>query len=117
MRARCQNRRRPHKAGHRLGDQRDPRRVAVDLNPAAVAANAVRNGVADRITFRESDVFSAVDGRFDLMIFGTSGDLAYLYRLIDENGFSRTILASRELVKPEMTVWYHTLRLERDVRG
>lgn len=140
--------------------------VAVDLNPAAVAAaaaNAERNGVADRITFRESDVFSAVDGRFDLMIFdppfrwfaprdfteatmadenygamtrfvtmagdhlapggrilmffGTSGDLGYLYQLIDDNGFSRTVLASRELVKPEMTVWYHTLRLERDVRG
>jgi release factor glutamine methyltransferase len=139
--------------------------VAVDLNPAAVAAaaaNAERNGVADRVTFRESDVFSAVDGTFDLivfdppfrwfaprdlaeasmadenygamtrfvreagdyltpdgrilMFFGTSGDLDYLYRLIDDNGFTRTIVASRELVKPEMTVRYHALKLERDVR-
>ncbi|HEX6356595.1 methyltransferase [Actinophytocola sp.] len=138
--------------------------LAVDLNPTAVAAataNAARNGVADRVTVLESDVFDAVSGRFDLMVFdppfrwfaprdlleasiadenygamtrfvrsagdflapggrilmffGTSGDLDYLYRLIDENGLSRTIVASRELVKPEMTVQYHTLRLERDV--
>jgi release factor glutamine methyltransferase len=136
--------------------------VAVDLNPAAVAAaaaNAGRNGVADRIDFRESDVFSTVSGKFDLLIFdppfrwftprdlleasmadenygamtrfvtsaaqylaphgrilmffGTSGDLDYLYRLIDENGFHRKIIASRELVRPEMSVWYHTLRLEK----
>jgi release factor glutamine methyltransferase len=140
--------------------------VAVDINPASVAAaaaNAERNGVADRVSCRESDVFGAVDGHFDLMIFdppfrwfaprdmlersmadenygamtrfvtsaadylapggrilmffGTSGDLDYLYRLIDENGFTRTIVASRELVKPEMTVWYYSLKLERDRRG
>ncbi len=135
--------------------------LAVDLNPAAVAAaaaNAERNGVADRITFRESDVFSAVDGTFDLIVFdppfrwfapsdlleasmadenygaltrfvqqardflnsggrilmcfGTTGDLDYLYRLADDNGFTRTIAATRELVRPEMTVHYHALRLE-----
>ena len=46
--------------------------LGVDVNPHAVAAavaNAARNGVADRTTFRESDVFSAVDGTFDLMMF------------------------------------------------
>ncbi|WP_327089290.1 methyltransferase [Nonomuraea sp. NBC_01738] len=46
--------------------------VAVDLNPSAVEtarANAVRNGVADRIDVRVSDVFSAVEGRFDLIVF------------------------------------------------
>lgn len=46
--------------------------VAVDINPLAVEAaarNAVRNGVADRVDVRYSDVFSAVDGEFDLMIF------------------------------------------------
>jgi release factor glutamine methyltransferase len=145
-----------------LAASRSTNVLAVDLNPAAVAAataNAERNGVADRITFRESDVFSAVDGTFDLMIFdppfrwfaprdlteasmadenygamtrfvreagehltpagrilmffGTSGDLDYLYRLIDENGFTRTIVGSRELVKPELTVWYHALRIAR----
>ena len=46
--------------------------LAVDINPHAVQAaeaNAVRNGVADRVTVRRSDVFSEVDGRFDLVIF------------------------------------------------
>ena len=45
--------------------------VAVDLNPSAVAAaraNADRNGVADRVDVRLSDVFESVDGRFDLII-------------------------------------------------
>lgn len=45
--------------------------VGVDINPDAVIAateNARRNEVADRTTFRESDVFRAVDGSFDLMI-------------------------------------------------
>lgn len=46
--------------------------LAVDVNPHAVAAareNAVRNGVADRIEVRASDVFSAIDGAFDLIVF------------------------------------------------
>jgi release factor glutamine methyltransferase len=46
--------------------------VAVDVDPSAVAcarSNAARNGVADRIDVRVSDVFAAVDGRFDLIIF------------------------------------------------
>ncbi len=46
--------------------------VAVDINPSALAAaeaNAERNGVADRIDIRHSDVFRAVDGVFDLIIF------------------------------------------------
>jgi release factor glutamine methyltransferase len=43
--------------------------VGVDLNPAAVAAaraNAERNGVA--AAFAVSDVFSAVEGAFDLVV-------------------------------------------------
>jgi release factor glutamine methyltransferase len=46
--------------------------LAVDINPHAVAAaraNAERNGVADRVEVRRSDVYSAVDGRFDLIVF------------------------------------------------
>lgn len=46
--------------------------VAVDINPLAVEAargNAERNGCLDRIDFRESDVFSNVDGTFDLIVF------------------------------------------------
>ncbi|HYU84568.1 MAG TPA: methyltransferase [Kribbellaceae bacterium] len=46
--------------------------LAVDINPYALTAardNAIRNGVADRIVVRHSDVFSAVDGTFDLIVF------------------------------------------------
>jgi release factor glutamine methyltransferase len=46
--------------------------LAVDVNPLAVAAaraNAEVNGVADRVESHESDVFGAVDGEFDLIIF------------------------------------------------
>jgi release factor glutamine methyltransferase len=46
--------------------------VAVDINPAAVACasrNAEANGLAARVSCRESDVFDAVDGRFDLILF------------------------------------------------
>jgi release factor glutamine methyltransferase len=46
--------------------------VGVDINPYAVASaegNARRNGVAERTTFLVSDVFEAVDGQFDLIIF------------------------------------------------
>jgi release factor glutamine methyltransferase len=46
--------------------------VAVDVNPHAVEAaraNAARNGVADRVTVLESDVFAAVRGDFDLIVF------------------------------------------------
>src|SRR5919199_578180 len=49
-----------------------PRVLAVDINPHALAAtraNADCNGVADRIGGRHSDVFSPVDGTFDLIIF------------------------------------------------
>lgn len=46
--------------------------IGVDVNPHAVAAavrNAERNGVGDRTTFVHGDLFEAVTGRFDLIIF------------------------------------------------
>jgi release factor glutamine methyltransferase len=46
--------------------------VAVDINPHAVEAaiaNAERNGVADAVDVREGDVFSVVDGAFDVIVF------------------------------------------------
>ncbi|MGH3575022.1 MAG: methyltransferase [Pseudonocardiaceae bacterium] len=40
------------------------------MHALAVARdNALRNGVADRVEVRRSDVFSNVDGRFDLIVF------------------------------------------------
>jgi release factor glutamine methyltransferase len=55
-----------------LAASRGARVVAVDTNPRALKAaraNAEHNGVADRIEVRHSDVFSAVEGAFDLIIF------------------------------------------------
>ena len=46
--------------------------VAVDINPESLEAsraNAIANGVAERIDVHYSDVFSNVDGKFDLVIF------------------------------------------------
>lgn len=46
--------------------------VAVDINPRAVDAarqNAARNGVAGRVDVRHGDVFSTLDGQFDLIVF------------------------------------------------
>jgi release factor glutamine methyltransferase len=46
--------------------------IAVDNNPLAIdaaRANAVRNGLDQLIEFRRSDVFTAVDEVFDLVIF------------------------------------------------
>jgi release factor glutamine methyltransferase len=136
--------------------------LSVDVNPRAVAAavaNAGRNGVASRTEFRESDVFAAVDGTFDLMVFdppfrwfaprdeleaamadenyaaltrflsqagsflapggrilmffGTSGDLDYLYRTAQANGFTRETVASQDLVREDQMVSYFAFRLRR----
>ncbi|OAP22621.1 MULTISPECIES: HemK2/MTQ2 family protein methyltransferase [Amycolatopsis] len=46
--------------------------LAVDINPAAVENakdNALRNGLDDRVEVRRSDIFSDVDGVFDLIVF------------------------------------------------
>ena len=89
--------------------------VAVDINPHALAAaqdNAVRNGVAERIKVRHSDVFKNVDGAFDLItFFGSSGDVAYLQELIDHEGFRREVLAQHSLVNDGWQVDYFTFRL------
>jgi release factor glutamine methyltransferase len=134
--------------------------VAVDVNPYALEAardNARRNGVADRVDVRYSDVFSGVEGAFDLILFdppfrwftprdelergmadpgyralteffatararltgrgrmliffGTSGDLSYLDRQIDENGFTREIVATDGLERDGVRVEYVTYRV------
>jgi release factor glutamine methyltransferase len=46
--------------------------VAVDISPSAVICatqNVARNDMTGRIDVRESDLFAAVDGRFDLVLF------------------------------------------------
>jgi len=143
-----------------LAATRGARVVAVDINPHAVEAavsNAERNGVADRVDVRSGDVFSTVDGRFDLILFdppfrwfaprdlretafadenyrtlttffrqardhlteagrmlisfGTSGDLGYLNRLVEEAGFASEVVAQRDLVKDDWRVEYFAFRL------
>ncbi|SHE95787.1 methyltransferase [Streptoalloteichus hindustanus] len=134
--------------------------VAVDINPHALEAarrNAERNGVAERVEVRHSDVFAAVDGRFDLIVFdppfrwfaprdlaerattdenyramteffrqarrrltdrgrmlvffGSTGDLAYLTRLADEEGFGREVVARLDATRDDWPVEYLTFRL------
>ena len=48
-----------------------------------------------------------------LLFFGTSGDLDYLHRLIDGNGFERATVESRDLDKDGTSVTYVTYRLQR----
>jgi release factor glutamine methyltransferase len=55
-----------------LAASRGARVVAVDISDPALdgtRANAARNGVAERIEVRRSDVFEDVDGVFDLIVF------------------------------------------------
>lgn len=55
-----------------LAALRGARVVAVDINPAALEAtraNAVRNEVDALVDVGHSDVFDAVEGRFDLIVF------------------------------------------------
>lgn len=114
--------------------------------------NAERNGVAARTVFLQSDVFDAVGGTFDLIVFdppsrwftprdllkvsiadqnsrtltmfvteasdylnvggcillffGTSGDIGYLYSLLDGAQMASEVIASRDLNRDEVIVSY-----------
>jgi release factor glutamine methyltransferase len=134
--------------------------IAVDINPRALeaaAANAERNGAADQVEVRFSDVFSEVEGTFDVIVFdppfrwfrprdlvetamtdegyqamtrffcqarqhlspdgrmliffGTSGDLGYLRRLAEKEGFSTEVLAHDDLTREGWKIDYFTFRL------
>ena len=136
--------------------------IAVDVNPKAIKnaeKNAKNNGVASKITFAVSDVFSNVEGTFNLIIFdppfrwfaprdiyevgttdegykslttffhdvdkylapygrillcfGSSGDIGYLYKLIEEYGFQKKVIAQRDLEKEDITVNYYTFLLTK----
>jgi release factor glutamine methyltransferase len=134
--------------------------VAVDVNPKAVEcaiANAERNGVRSRLTIFQSDVFGAVGGAFDLIVFdppfrwfaprdllevstadedyrsltkfmrearehlqpqgrillnfGTSGDIDYLFSLIDRAGFRKEVFPYGQAIRDGLTVDYYAIRL------
>jgi release factor glutamine methyltransferase len=143
-----------------LAATKGARALAVDINPHALGAaeaNAARNGVAELVEVKYSDVFSEVEGTFDLVVFdppfrwfsprdmleaamtdegygalraffkgvrrhlapdgrvlvffGTSGDLAYLQRLVDSSGFVSDVIAQDELTRDGWRVQYFTFRL------
>ncbi len=55
-----------------LAATKGARALAVDINPhalGAAGANAERNGVADLVEVKYSEVFSKVEGTFDLVVF------------------------------------------------
>jgi release factor glutamine methyltransferase len=134
--------------------------VAVDVNPIAIEAareNACRNSVEECIAIYESDLFSSVEGEFDIIIFdppfrwfkprelceiattdenyktlsgffedvnnylkkegrllisfGSSGDIEYLYELLDRVKLTREIIAHRELEKDGLVVDYCTFMI------
>ena len=134
--------------------------VAVDVNAKAVDCarqNAMRNGVANRITFLVSDIFDGVEGDFDLIVFdppfrwfkprdllemgtadenyrgltrfmaqardrlrpagrillnfGTSGDIIYLYSLIESAGLHKEVIPYGEATRDGMTASYYRIRL------
>jgi release factor glutamine methyltransferase len=134
--------------------------LAVDINPTAVACardNAQRNGLSERIDVRESDLFTNVSGRFDLILFdppfrwfrprdmrersmadenyetltaffeqlpaylapsgrvllsfGTTGDIDYLRRLMNDSHMRVEELRKVEFEKDDLPVAYFVFRL------
>jgi release factor glutamine methyltransferase len=47
-----------------------------------------------------------------LLFFGTTGDIEYLYRLIERNGFTRETAGTQDLAKDGLTVTYYAFRLK-----
>jgi release factor glutamine methyltransferase len=60
--------------------------------------------------FRQARQHLTDHGRI-LIFFGSSGDLAYLQQLIDEEGFQREALAQHSLLRDGWQVEYFTFRL------
>ena len=74
------------------------------------AATADENYQAMTAFFREARRHLALNGRM-LIFFGSSGDLAYLKRLIYEEGFAVEVVAEQARVKDGWRVEYYTYRL------
>lgn len=60
--------------------------------------------------FRQARRYLTDSGRM-LIFFGTSGDLAYLLRLIDNGGFLHEVAAQRSLIEDGWQIDYFTFRL------
>jgi release factor glutamine methyltransferase len=74
------------------------------------AATADENYRAMTTFFREARRHLSLNGRM-LIFFGSSGDLDYLKRLIDEGGFAAEVVAEEALVKDDWRTEYYTYRL------
>lgn len=62
--------------------------------------------------FQEVEKHLKPDGRI-LLCFGSSGDIGYLYKLIEEHKFQKKVTAQRDLTKEDITVNYYTFLLTR----
>ncbi len=78
-----------------------------DLLDAAMADESYTSPTA---FFSHARGHLATRGRM-LVFFGTSGDIGYLCRLIDDNGFSTEVIAHADLERDGWTVEYYTFRL------
>jgi release factor glutamine methyltransferase len=88
-----------------LAATRGARVLAVDINPPALAAaraNAERNGVADRVEVRRSDVFDNVVGEFDLIVFDPP------FRWFKPRGLMESVMADERYAT--MTKFFHQAR-------
>ena len=65
-----------------------------------------------RTFFSEVNDYLNPDGRI-LLCFGSSGDLNYLYQLIEQHGFKKEIIVQKSLEKEGIKVAYFTFRLTR----
>jgi release factor glutamine methyltransferase len=62
--------------------------------------------------FEEVHAYLKKDGKL-LLCFGSSGDIDYLYELIDKANFRKEIVAHRDMVKEGLKVDYYTFLLTR----
>lgn len=62
--------------------------------------------------FDEAGSYLKSNGRM-LICFGSSGDLEYLYELIEKAGFTKEVIAQREMKKEGIEVDYYTFLLTR----
>jgi len=62
--------------------------------------------------FEEVEEYLENNGRI-LLCFGSSGDIGYLYKLIEKSGFQKKIIAQKDLKKEGIIVNYYTFLLTK----